>query len=73
MKKLWSIPCLLILLIHVVVSFGQPGGAKPVITGQPDSTPADPVSGYPDGFALELIQGKIIKSAEQQLHQTRIA
>src|SRR5688572_19598419 len=37
MKKLLSITCLLIFLIQVFVSFGQPGGAKPVITGQTPS------------------------------------
>jgi gliding motility-associated-like protein len=51
MKKLWSIPCLLIFLIQTFVSFGQPGGAKPVITGQTPS-PLSTLRGTPITITL---------------------
>ena len=51
MKKHWSIPCLLIFLIQVFVSFGQAKGAQPVITGQTPS-PLSTLQGTPITITL---------------------
>jgi gliding motility-associated-like protein len=51
MKKLWSITCLLIFLIQGFVSFGQKGGAEPVITGQTPS-PLSTLQGTPITITL---------------------
>jgi gliding motility-associated-like protein len=51
MKKLWSITCLLIFLIQGFVSFGQKGGAEPVITGQ-NPSPLSTLQGTPITITL---------------------
>ena len=51
MKKLWSITCLLIFLSQGFVSFGQKGGAEPVITGQ-NPSPLSTLQGTPITITL---------------------